>query len=340
MAEQSGFFSWWFNELREVFSGRPVPVHALAMSSYEVALIEKGVDIPLGVADTRADDWMEQIEGLRARILRRDKRDPVIEIQLPAEQVMFKKIPSSNGKNHNSTALAYLENLTGQPPGTLSISIAPTKEKDGSLIVAVTPADTVVQAADHARKWGFNPARITSIESPRAFHKGPDFDHDTGKIRGSALPKVTGGIALIAVLLCSAAAARILTLRGDLANEAIRDAKAAVVEQGDLQERQLDLATFAHAGATATDLRDGSLPVWRILAETASVIPGDVILQRFKYSKGQVVLQGTTLSTVTLEEALDSSPVFNAPSLSETRRYGGGRAEFVIEAVIDERGIR
>jgi len=340
MAEQRGFFSWWFGELRGVFSGRPVPVHALALSIHEVALIEKGVDTPLGVVDTNADDWLEQIEGLRSRILRRNGRNPLVEVQLPAEQVMFAKVAVDPGEDREAIVHEQLPTITGQQLNDIAFDVAPKPEPDGQVIVAVAPSSTVSEAARYAQEWGFEPARVTSIESPRAFRQGPDFEHQSTRVAGSVLPKIAAGLGIVAVALSCVAGARALSIRGDLAEQAQREANAIVISKDSSGQRQLALAEFANAASTATDLRDVSLPVWRILAETASIMPSNVILDGFEYRTGQLILRGTTTSTVTLEEALDRSPIFNAPTLSSTSRSGGGRANFVIEAAVDERSVR
>ncbi len=340
MTEQRGFFSWWLGELREVFSGRPVPVHALALSSHEIALLEKGVDTPLGVVDTQAEDWLEQIEGLRSRILSRNTQNPLVEVQLPTEQVMFTKVTVPDDEDRQAAICSQIPAITSQQLDDVTIDIAPKPDADGMTIVAIAPASTVAEAARYAQEWGFNAARITSIESPKAFRRGPDFEHQGARPTGSALPKVAAGLGILAIVLSCTAAARALSIRGDLVQQVEREASEIIVTKDSSGQRELALAEFANAAATATDLRDVSLPVWRVLAETASIIPGDVVLTGFKYRRGQLILTGTTTSTVTLEEALDRSPIFNAPTLSSTSRSGGGRANFVIEAAVDERSVR
>ena len=340
MAEQRGFFSWWFGELREVFSGRPVPIHALALSSHEIALIEKGIDTPLGVVDTQAEDWLEQVEGLRSRILSRNARNPLVEVQLPVEQVMFAKINVESGDDQQSAIRSQIPTITGQQPEDVTFDVAPKPDADGRTIVAIAPSSTVSEAARYAQEWGFDAARITSIESPRAFRRGPDFEHQGARAGGSILPKLAAVLGVLAIALSCAAAARALSIRGDLVQQAERQAGEIIVTKDSSGQRELALAEYANAASTATDLRGVSLPVWRVLAETASIIPNDVIITGFKYRKGQLILRGTTTSTVTLEEALDRSPIFNAPTLSSTSRSGDGRANFVIEAAVDERSVR
>ena len=340
MAKQRGFFSWWFGELREVFSGRAVPVYALALSAHEVALIEKGVDTPLGVVDTQADDWLERIEGLRSRILRRNGRNPLVEVQLPAEQVMFAKVKLGSTKNPRETASSMIKDLTGQEAEQVTFDLANKIDANGSTVIAIAPATTVAEAARYATDWGFEPARVTSIEAPSAFRRGPDFEHGGVKTAGSKLPKIAAALAVLAIILTGAAAIRALQHRAVLTDEAQAGARSIIAEDTTISESELALAEFAHAAAAATDLRDVSMPVWRLLAEVASIIPSDVVLTGFQYRAGQIILRGTTASTVSLEEALDRSPIFNAPTLSSTGRSGSGRAEFEIEATVDERSIR
>jgi len=291
MAAQRGFFSWWFGELREVFSGRPMPVYALAMSDHEVALLEKGVDTPIGVVDIAAEDWREQVEGLRSRILRRRGGNPLVEIQLPAEQVMFAKVAVDGDENRERAVRGQLAELTGQDPNELVFDIAQKPDPEG-------------------------------------------------RTAGSPLPKIAAILAVLAICLSSAAAFRALSIRSDLAEIAQQEAAALPPLTGDQQEHELALAQFANAAATATDLRDSRMPVWRIVTEVASNIPGDVALTAIEYKNRQMVLRGTTKSTVALEEALDGSPLFNAPTLSSTGRSRTGRAKFVMEVTIDERSAR
>ena len=340
MAAQRGFFSWWFGELREFFSGRPMPVHALAMSDHEVALLEKGVDTPIGVVDIQAEDWREQIEGLRTRILRRRGRNPLVEIQLPADQVMFAKVKIGGDENRERTVRGQLAELTGHDPNELVFDIAQKPDPEGRTVVAIAPISTVTEAARFVAGWGFDPARVTSIESPVAFRRGPEFEHEGTRIAGSPLPKIAAVLAIVAICLAGAAAARALSIRADLADEARQEAAAMPPLTTDQQEQELTLAQFANAAATATDLRDITMPVWRVVAEVASIIPGDVALTAIEYKNRQMVLRGTTKSTVALEEALDRSPLFNAPTLSSTGKSRTGRAKFVMEVTIDEGSAR
>ena len=326
MAGQRGFFSWWFGELREIFSGRPVPVHALALSDREVALLEKGVDTPIGVVDIDTEDWREQIEGLRSRILRRRGKNPIVEVQLPSEQVMFAKVALPPDEDRREAVVSQLQDLTGQAPENLAFDVASKLDAEGRTVVAIAPSTSVEEASRYAQEWGFEPVRVTSIETPKAFRRGPDLDNQrTSRVAGSILPKLAVALGVMAVCLSSAAAVRALSVRTDLAAEAKAAAATVKPVSGDLEERQLALAEFASAAATATDFRDVTMPVWRILAEAASTIPSDVVLTGFDYKAGQIVLRGSTKSTVALEEALDQSPIFNAPTLASTSKHRRGR---------------
>lgn len=340
MAAQRGFFSWWFGELREVFSGRPVPVHALALSAREIALIEKGVDTPLGVVDIDATDWLEQIEGLRSRILRRGGRSPQIEIQLPSEQVMFSKLAIDPAADRLTAVKAQLREMTGQNPDDLIFDIASKPDVEGRTVVAVAPASTVREAAGYASQWGFDPVRVTSIESPRAFRRGPDFEYEGARADGSVLPKITVALAVLAVCLSAGAAGHALSIRSDLADRAVAEAERLPEPNNDVQERELALAQFAHGAATAIEMRDTTLPVWRLLAEVASVIPSDVVLTGVKYETGQLRLSGSAASIEALSEAMDQSAIFSGPYFPETRAKRAGRARFVMEVAVDERSVR
>ena len=340
MAKQRGFFSWWIGELREVFSGRPVPVHSLVMSSHEVALVEKGVEAPLGVVDLQTEDWREQIEGLRARILGRRGKYPVVEVQLPPEQVLFTRIVVGTDTSNAGKVAEQVSIVSGQPVDAISYDLAAKPDADGSVVVAIAQSSTVIEAARYADGWGFDPVRITSMEAPAAFPRGPDFEHHASRSAGSALPKIVLGAAVLTLILTALAGGRILSQRADVVADVEARAATLPATKEDLQQKQLALVEFAHAAATATDLRDTRMPVWRILAEAASIIPSDTIIDTIEYSTGQVTLRGTTASTVALEESLDRSPVFSAPSLSGTSRSSTGRANFVIEATIDERSVR
>lgn len=340
MAKQRGFFSWWTGELREIVSGLPVPVHALVLSDHEVALVEKGIEAPLGVVDLETEDWREQIEGLRSRILGRRGKNPTVEVQLPADQVLFAKVIPTADADRRVAVADGVAAASGQPLESISFDVAAKPEADGTVVVAIAPTLTVTEAVRYTNGWGFDPVRVTSMESPTAFPRGPDFEHQGSRATGSILPKVAIGVALLTLTIAAAAGGRILSLRADIAAEAERQAAAIELTTDSLQENELALVEFAHAAATASDLRDIRLPVWRILAEAASIIPDDTILDDFEYRTGQVVLRGTTGSTVALEEALDRSPIFSTPTLSGTGRSGTGRASFVMEATVDERSVR
>jgi len=319
-----------------------VPVHALLLSDHEVALLEKGVDTPIGVVDIAAEDWREQIEGLRSRILKRRGKNPIIEVQLPAEQVMFAKtVLSPDREGRRKAAFLKLQDLTGQPPEDLAFDVAAKPDAQGRTVLAIAPLSSVEEAAHYAEEWGFDPVRVTSMETPKAFRRGPDLDSGrAARAGGSTLPKIAVAMGVLALCLSAAAAGRALSIRSDLAREAEAQASAIKPATGNIEDRQITLVEFASAAATATDFRDVTMPVWRVLAEAASTIPPDVVLTGFDYKAGQIILRGSTKSTVALEESLDQSPVFSAPTLESTSKHREGRANFVMEATIDERSIR
>lgn len=342
MTGQRGFFSWWFGELREVFSGRPVPTHGLAMSDKEIALIEKGVDAPLDVVPVDASDRLEQIEGLRKRLAGRRDHNPTVEVQLPSEQVMFAKVTVPPGTEPRQSVRAHLRDLTGHAPEDVVFDVAPVSSGPAGqeVMVGVALASTIDEAVEYASRWGFDPARVTSIEWPRAFRRGPDFRHFGARGAGSWLPKAAAVLAAVALVLAGAAAMRALSIRSDLAAAAQAEARAIAPPVEDMETRELELAQFAHAAAMASDLRDRSMPVWRILAETASILPADVVLSSMRYQSGQLRLSGTAGSIEALSDAMDRSAIFNAPYFKETSGRGAGKARFVMEVTVDERSIR
>lgn len=344
MSGQHSFFSWWFGELREVFSGRPVPIHALALSEREIALVEKGVDQPLGVIDAEAHDLVEQVEGLRSRITGRRGRNPIVEVQLPAEQVLFNKFSIAADADPVEAVKRQLQEATGYRPDQLVYDIGPVSRRKGAshgeAVVGIALSSTVDEAVGYARKWGFDPGRVTSIESPRAFRRGPEFQHEGARAGGSVLPKVAAALAVLTLALGGAAAARALSIRADLAEQARAEAAALPEATGDVEERELALAEFAHAAAMASDMRDSTMPVWRILAEIAATLPSDVVLSEIDYKAGQLSLSGTASSIEGLSEAMDRSAIFSAPYFPETRPRGQGSARFVMEVTVDERNIR
>lgn len=344
MSARRGFFSWWFGELREAFSGRAVPSHALALSEHEIALIEKGVDTPLKVVDAEAADLPEQIEGLRSLIAGRRDEDPVVEVQLPSEQVLFSKVTVPGTGDPADAIRGQLHGLTGQAADGLVFDFAITRKPkaglEGEAVVGVAMASTVDEAVNYARDWGFTPARITSIEAPRAFRRGPDLLHDAARVAGSKLPKIAAGLAALALCLAGAATARALSVRADLIERARAEAAALPAVEDDLAERELALAEFAHAAAMATDLRETTMPVWRILAEIAVTLPSDVVLSGVGYREGQLRLSGTAGSIEDLSESMDGSAIFSGPYFPETQGRRAGTARFVMEVAVDERNIR
>lgn len=338
------FFAWWFGELRMVFSGRTRAPLALVFSQTEVALTEQGTDTPLGFVEFDAADRAERIEALRSIAERRAGPHAPVEIRLPRDQVTFLELHPSTGETGVRTLATEAAAKTGRKAHELAIAAGPTLRKGTSgkptTLIATTLSQTIEEARSLVTSWGFEPVRVTSMEWPMAFTNGPDFYTRDGRIRSPIQNRLMLGLAAFAVMIAALAATRTMAARANLAEESRRIAEQTHIPRHDLIDSELALAIYAHAASSAIERRSEIVPMWYLLSELAALMPEDIALDRIEYDAPILQLKGSGSLLETMSRALDRSPLFSAPRITDTGARGRGRATFEMDVVVNARGPR
>lgn len=336
------FFAWWFGELRAFFSGRRRSPVALVFSQHEIALLERGTDAPLGIVAYDAPDRAERIETLRSIAEKRTGPGAPVEIRLPREQVIFREIESPVSETGTrNLAVRIAETSDRQAHELIAVTGPAIKLPDSGkpgVMAAATLTDTVGDAVRMARQWGFEALRVTSVDWPKGYVDGPEFYARDIRLRSPIRSKMLLGLGAVAALLAATAAARAVSARAALAEEArIIDAKT-IQPNIDLMKVELDLAEFAHAASSAIENRSATVPAWYLLSEVAKLLPPDIALDSIDYQPGQLTLKGEGSSIDVLARNLERSPLFSGVRIRATKRRGKGTASFDIGVSVNGRG--
>lgn len=336
------FFAWWFGELRAFFSGRRRSPVALVFSQHEIALLERGTDAPLGIVAYDAPDRAERIETLRSIAEKRTGPGAPVEIRLPREQVIFREIESPVSETGTrNLAVRIAETSDRQAHELIAVTGPAIKLPDSGkpgVMAAATLTDTVGDAVRMARQWGFEALRVTSVDWPKGYVDGPEFYARDIRLRSPVRSKMLLGLGAVAALLAATAAARAVSARAALAEEArIIDAKT-IQPNIDLMKVELDLAEFAHAASSAIENRSATVPAWYLLSEVAKLLPPDIALDSIDYQPGQLTLKGEGSSIDVLARNLERSPLFSGVRIRATKRRGKGTASFDIGVSVNGRG--
>lgn len=336
------FLAWWFGELRLVFSGRARSPLSLALSSKEVALMERGIDNPLGVVGLEDPDYLVQIEGLRSIAEKRAGPSAPVEIRLPHDQVRFLDLDSPVSETGVNNIAVRVADEVARKAGDLVAVPGPTvrrpNEKIPQVIVATALKSTIADAVSYARKWGFQPLRVTSADWPAEFPGGPNFYASEGRVRSPLISRVIRWLTLLTVLLTATAVARALGTRASIAETSRMQAVSIAPAARDKGDGELRLAKYAHSASSAIEGRTETVPVWYLLSELAAVMPGDVALDTVKYQPGSVTLEGRGTSLDIMARAVERSPLFSEPRIIETSVSSKGIARFRMAVTVNARG--
>jgi|GEM_PF-2602886 len=336
------FFAWWFGELRAVFSGqRRAPV-ALVFSQHEIALLERGTDTPLGIVAHNDPDRAARIETLRSIAEKRTGTGAPVEIRLPREQVIFREIEHPVSETGTKNLAVRIAKTCDRSARELTAVGGPSiRLSDGGgpgMLAAAALTESIEDAVRMAREWGFEAARVTSVDWPDAYPDGPTFRARDIPLRSPVRSRVILALAGVALLLTAAAGVRVVTARASLAEEARLLAAETTPPNADMIQMELDLAEFAHAASSAIEDRTATVPTWYLLSELAALLPPDIALESVDYSPGQITLEGEGASIDILKGNLERSPLFSGVRIRETRRRGRGTASFDIGANVNARG--
>lgn len=336
------FFAWWFGELGAVFSGRRRSPLALVFSQHEIALLERGGDTPLGIVTHDDPDRAARIETLRSIAEKRTGPGAPVEIRLPREQTIFCEIATPVSESGTRNLAVRIAENTGRKAHELTAVTGPaTKlERDGKpgMLAAAALTESIDDAVRMAKDWGFEALRVTSVDWPAKFTNGPTFYARDIRLRSAGMSRAIAGLAVVALLLTSAAAVRTVLARTALAEETQQEVLNTRAPNVDMIDVELKLAAFAHAASAAIEDRSATVPAWYILSELTALLPPDIALETVDYTPGQIVLTGEGASIDILKRNLERSPLFSGVRIRETKRRGKGVAGFDIGASVNGRG--
>ena len=336
------FFAWWFGELAAVFSGRSRSPLALLFSQQEVALVERGTDMPLGIVAFDAPDRAARIEALRSIAEKRTGPNAPVELRLPREQVIFREIEGPVSESGTRNLAVRIAETCGRKARELTAVSGPAinLSEGGApgILAAAALSESVGDAVRMARQWGFEALRVTSVDWPQGFVDGPEFYSKDVRVRSTMQSRVMLGLAALTLLLTCAAAVRALSVRSALAEESRVLAASANTPNIDLMQIEVNLAEFAHAASSAIEGRGDTVPAWYILSELAALMPADIALRNVDYRPGTLRLKGTGSSIDTLIRDLDRSPLFSGARVYGTKALGKGEASFDISVSVNGRG--
>ena len=336
------FFAWWFGELRAVFSGRKRSPVALVFSQHEIALLERGTDAPLGIVSYSDPDRAARIETLRSIAEKRTGPGTPVEIRLPREQVVFRKIETPVSETGIRNLAVRVAETCGRKAHELTVVPGPatrlSPSGDPAVHAAAALTENIEEAISMAREWGFEALRVTSVDWPRKFVDGPEFYARDIRLRSPLRSRAILGLGVLVVVLAAGAAIRTVAARAALAKESNILVARTTVPNVDMIKVELDLAEFAHAASSAIEDRSATVPAWYILSEIATLLPPDIALKSVDYTPGQITLQGEGSSLDIFKRDLENSLLFSGVRIRETKRRGRGTASFDIGASVNARG--
>jgi hypothetical protein len=137
-----------------------------------VARTERGW-IELGAVPLAAGDFRTALDALRQRA--GAEGAPSITIWLPPDQILVRRYVLKRG-DRAAEALRRLAADTGHRARELTVALSPAA--DGELVTVLGASrQTVAEASDYARRWGFRPDRVsTQVEAERFGTGAPAFD--------------------------------------------------------------------------------------------------------------------------------------------------------------------
>lgn len=179
-------------------SARPARL-ALDLSPDAVRLMGRtalGSWIEIGSAPLDHSGFAARIDALRVEALVRGPGPVPVDLWLPAEQVLVRRLALPVGPGRRASALRRISAETGQAAGALAIAVADAPPREPATVLAVL-SQTVDEARDYARRWGFRPGRVsTRVEAKRFGAAGPCFRRvRMPALRAGALAAATAAVA-------------------------------------------------------------------------------------------------------------------------------------------------
>jgi hypothetical protein len=206
---------------------------ALDLTSEAIRLAARAADgawTELGAVPLAAGDLRAALDGLRRRAEAHGTMP--VTLWLPPAQVLVRRYVLKRG-DRTAEALRRLAEDTGHRAETLTVALSPAE--DGGLVTVLGASrQTVAEAVDYARRWGFRPDRVsTRVEAERFDAAGPVFDIvEPARAAGSgARSALVAAAAAIAVGLAGWASYGLFTASDPVPS--VASAPAATVHRGE-----------------------------------------------------------------------------------------------------------
>ena len=161
---------------RQLFAGRPVsgPL-ALDLSPDAVTLMARRPGdgwSPVAEAPLDDPDFSTRIDELRVEAVVRDASRAPVALWLPGDQVLVRQyVLTRTGDAAYAEAMRRISAETGYEPAELMLALsAPDAGAPTTVLAALT--QTVQEARDYARRWGFEPGAVSTRIEAEAFLPG------------------------------------------------------------------------------------------------------------------------------------------------------------------------
>lgn len=264
-----------------------------------------------GAAVIGSDTFGKQIDALRREALVRNPNLAQVRIWLPEEQVIVRDLALSakTPSARKAEALRAMAAETGYRAEEICLSLAPAAATGGTT-VAIALVQTVREALDYARKWGFRDCTVSTRHGGKCFGSlGPAFDLPAGPVRTVGKRALQVAAATLVVLGGGVGALKVY--ESAPVNEAIGVAKLVAGIKDPVRTTQLDVHFQDHDAradrslAAGIDRADAQLlALQRRLLPAPSTLPARV---------------GMRYALLDLDGRIDPSwagaPVFIGPTL-------------------------
>lgn len=312
--------SWLQSELKAAFTPDVSARFALDFTGRRVTLLERvsGGFVKRREVRYGAADFETAMDHIRALVARRTGR-AVVDVMIPEDMTLFRveTFPAEAREHLREEAWWRLDAMTPFNPEDVfyDVALLEIEPKTGftQVHVAVAPRDVVDELVRYARRWGFDPQRVTSSVEADGFPYGPLFHlaSDAPK-QARRLKRGAAALAIMALLLTALGAWRGVSEREALAEAAEarqREAEAGLGAALALREDTLSLAELAMRPA---ERRLSSRMAVDWLDALAETLPADVETSRVVLEGRGLRIEGVGSSAAAARGALEEAEEFGA----------------------------
>ena len=335
---------WLFSELQSFAGERRSARYALDLTEERVTLVER---TSTGSVEHRSlshddDAFDDHVEELRA-IVARDYGDKApVDLLLPNSLVIERTdtFPADARDDLREAVWWRLETLTKFRPEDLCFDVAFRREDEDTgfleLAIAVAPKDMVEEAVDYARRWNFDPQRVSSSAALEDFEDGPTFA-SVDQIGDVNIPLKRSALALLAavVLLAAIGVGRGLSEREALVVDAEEARIEATERLRDVEEIRSSALNYAARAQAPADRRATKPLAVEWLGALARILPPSASATRVVVADGVIRIEGLAENADAVLAAIETADAFEtARYAADVEPQGATLQRFAIEASI------